>query len=981
MWTLTQVKAKIQEKVRAATRQMKVTANDLADLLDANAEFVDERYSEMRASFDAFTTTYTQVPQIVPVPDYAYSTYTTLNTFKEQLSWYFVKASKRLEKVGVFIFKRSSQGTITADARLQVLHRRGTTTTVLLDTVIPAADMARYNQADAIVNYRDYEYVAKLAVPIDVVGGDELFVSLSCDTYLNPVHSSTNKLSTTGEWNDGTNVYRLWNYNLPSTRTTIPTKTVDQTYHAIHFYNEKAQIIRLETLESGLTSANAGITSLTQTVTPLSAQVDANTKAVSPLATQLLPVAVIQPVPSYALLTYSVADSFKEQLSWYFVKAAKQLDRVGVFIFKRSSQGTITADARIQVLHRRGTTVTVLLDRTILAASLAAYNNADVVSDYRNYEVVSDLNTPIAVLPGDELAVSLSCDTYLNPIYSATDALLSSGEWNDGTGCFRLWGYGLPGKRTAFPDKTGHQEANYHAINWYEKRYQSTEINGLKTRVTALEALNPSGQEYTALVPRNIYFPNNSFAARHEAVILYAQRFVRDKLPVWINNVGQHRLNLSRDDSNTANVNAETVSLTLKCPGYVDKAVSINRLSVRPSVLAAQFPKVLYLGDSVTENRPKNGIQQGAGAMWAMLKEISLMNRADNGGTGYDLLCVGTKFKVDSTISYKGQNLNVYGYAQGIGSWTAFNYLRHPFNLHTNKAGAWALLGLLTSQGRAYTASPADNLLIAKTCYGVTAPVINNESYTLLVSAGQIADAGLWTGSAAQVSAVQAWIDLVAANNLQTTNSNPFFDITKTGSNRFSVAAYLSRYKTLADDGVTRLSVGSSAGSRVTSNTAWDVCTPTHVVICLGENDRSHTSNYAAIADDIAELGNEFKAAIPAAKLAFCLTPIPGVMHPERYPDYTGRFSQFDHNNKFDFYSVVAARFGTLAEQTAAGFYLVETWHTMTPAGHMLIQEQTDNGTGGVAKVGYPDSIHPGWFPLREGGVQLYGWLGYTYTV
>lgn len=58
MWTLTQVKAKVQEKIRAATRQMKITSNDLADVLDANAEFVNERHDSMKTTFDAFTTTW-----------------------------------------------------------------------------------------------------------------------------------------------------------------------------------------------------------------------------------------------------------------------------------------------------------------------------------------------------------------------------------------------------------------------------------------------------------------------------------------------------------------------------------------------------------------------------------------------------------------------------------------------------------------------------------------------------------------------------------------------------------------------------------------------------------------------------------------------------------------------------------------------------------------------------------------------------------
>ncbi|MBO9640194.1 MAG: hypothetical protein J7576_18640 [Siphonobacter aquaeclarae] len=61
MWTLPQVKAKIQEKIRAATRQMKITSGDLADVLDASAEYVDEQVTAMNL----------QTQRIVTVPTYA----------------------------------------------------------------------------------------------------------------------------------------------------------------------------------------------------------------------------------------------------------------------------------------------------------------------------------------------------------------------------------------------------------------------------------------------------------------------------------------------------------------------------------------------------------------------------------------------------------------------------------------------------------------------------------------------------------------------------------------------------------------------------------------------------------------------------------------------------------------------------------------------------------------------------------------------
>ncbi|PQA59167.1 hypothetical protein [Siphonobacter curvatus] len=58
MWTLADLKNKTNQLIRLATRQKKISNTDLADVLDANAEFVDERHNSMKATFDAFTTTY-----------------------------------------------------------------------------------------------------------------------------------------------------------------------------------------------------------------------------------------------------------------------------------------------------------------------------------------------------------------------------------------------------------------------------------------------------------------------------------------------------------------------------------------------------------------------------------------------------------------------------------------------------------------------------------------------------------------------------------------------------------------------------------------------------------------------------------------------------------------------------------------------------------------------------------------------------------
>ena len=53
----------------------------------------------------------------------------------------------------------------------------------------------------------------------------------------------------------------------------------------------------------------------------------------------------------------------------------------------------------------------------------------------------------------------------------------------------------------------------------------------------------------------------------------------------------------------------------------------------------------------------------------------------------------------------------------------------------------------------------------------------------------------------------------------------------------FSITSYINRYKTIANDGITRLTVGSTAGTKVTDVNAYDVCVPTHIIIQHSHND------------------------------------------------------------------------------------------------------------------------------------------------
>lgn len=108
---------------------------------------------------------------------------------------------------------------------------------------------------------------------------------------------------------------------------------------------------------------------------------------------------------------------------------------------------------------------------------------------------------------------------------------------------------------------------------------------------------------------------------------------------------------------------------------------------------------------------------------------------------------------------------------------------------------------------------------------------------------------------------------------------NYFYDGSKAGTVKFSLAKYLSNYKTLADDGVTRLAVGSTAGALVTDVNTADVCTPTHVVIQLGFNDVE--ANFIA---DLTLLVNDIKTEFPNMIVIISIVDAAGTFFPEKYP-------------------------------------------------------------------------------------------------
>ena len=109
-------------------------------------------------------------------------------------------------------------------------------------------------------------------------------------------------------------------------------------------------------------------------------------------------------------------------------------------------------------------------------------------------------------------------------------------------------------------------------------------------------------------------------------------------------------------------------------------------------------------------------------------------------------------------------------------------------------------------------------------------------------------------------------------------NINPFYD---PDSETFSLKYFVDNYKTLNDDGKTRLSVGSTAGPLVDDVTKWDVCTPTHVVINL-----NHNSSLSEYQTNITNVVNKIKQEYPNMIIILMSIDEIGTYFPNKYSDY-----------------------------------------------------------------------------------------------
>lgn len=515
------------------------------------------------------------------------------------------------------------------------------------------------------------------------------------------------------------------------------------------------------------------------------------------------------------------------------------------------------------------------------------------------------------------------------------------------------------------------------------------------------ELTNTVPTEYQYELPGVIYGIDNdatsNFYGRDYVQSLYLEGIVPTPENLYINN--NRRMILQNVQKNSSNVEETDLTVTLSGVGYATNENEIKFIKTKASVAKGKTIKLLSIGDSITANQARmlNGDYGPAVCYQSFVKLFAEYNAVDLDDESMKFVTIGTSNKGPNVqATYKEKNIDVTNFAEGRGSWTTANYLRHACSAtgkgsaNTSQAAqckagaAWLSLGLGTKQAltgnydksaetEIWTGSDEQIELIRVTPHGKYHWDYGADLWTFAKKRNTELS-GDYTGSETQKDQID---DVM--NDLLDNPVNPFFDknvAVTSGEYAFSIDTYLSRYKTLEDDGVTRLIAGNSAGTKVTNVNSYDVCTPTHVIIELSENDRWwYTVNGAEVVDDLIKIGQLIKNKIPDVIIGYVFTRTPGVYQPERWIDVAQVRKNPGSQYKWNVNKLTKEKVKTIPD-----FYVIPTFETHNPLDNNAdnTRYDVDTLTGKEIIVSGNDGVHPGYLSYQDMGFQILSWIYYT---
>ena len=441
---------------------------------------------------------------------------------------------------------------------------------------------------------------------------------------------------------------------------------------------------------------------------------------------------------------------------------------------------------------------------------------------------------------------------------------------------------------------------------------QKKQLTNLTTRLDQLVAV-PEKKDLRLVPAAPVYTVcNNLSTARNYHVSVWVDHLIAET--GWKDRAAgfgtemEERFDLYSPFTNTAvnsgeDVLEQTVEKSFVSDVYKTQKLKFKHRSTLASMGKNQFPKILVIGDSVTD-----GYLAGVGKTdadlpthyWSWVRYLFDLDRKDAKAaeTEYRCLMVGMPGTVNgkhygSSSSFKLDGKTVVNYAMGKGGWSA-----EDLNLATFESAS---------------------------------------------------------------------------------NINPFYDEKTKG---FSLKACLDKYRTLADNGMTRLIPGETAGTEVKDANAYDLCTPTHVVINL-----NHNSSLAEYKANIPDIVKAIKREYPDIIVILMSIDETGTYFPAKYPEY--RASEITlgglHSKNVSIYQY----FCDELQDEANGVYVC-SGHLIQPAVESyptldyVSADSVGRQSGRVLHMAYGRGQYggPNWHPNNYAhcawGYQLYALVKYT---
>lgn len=206
-------------------------------------------------------------------------------------------------------------------------------------------------------------------------------------------------------------------------------------------------------------------------------------------------------------------------------------------------------------------------------------------------------------------------------------------------------------------------------------------------------------------------------------------------------------------------------------------------------------------------------------------------------------------------------------------------------------------------------------------------------------------------------------------------------------TNKFSLNAWLSKYRTLDDNG-NRLTLGDGTGTNITESNIQniDVCTPTHVLIMLGANGGGTLEQYK-------ELVNIIKTEYPNMIIGITIPDCAGTYFPSLHPNCDEKMTIWNdigsqgsrHNSMYNLVKMLQEEFcnDTYENQNIyfVPFYFVQPTAescsmrkvNLPDADILLTHNNLFN-----ASYGWHASTHVNGIGHINWAYQLYSWLKYT---